>query len=236
MTCKEFACLIDKYLFGNLSDQELEDFELHYFACDDCFTQLKISERLKAKEVPIVIASRKPIMTLSGLFTWKPLLAAAALIIIIFSSIFLLQHADKMKHLYRATSFSPPVYIESETRGLNSKDTFSKAMDFYSQGDYSQTLRTLMKISSIDRNPQITFFKGICFLLTDEPKNAVKEFDLIIEEMNPSYYDEAIYYKAIALLRLNKKKKALEHLQNLSAMFSPYSPKARDMIKKVKNI
>ena len=51
--------------------------------------------------------------------------------------------------------------------------------------------------------------------------------------MNPSYYDEAIYYKGIALLRLNKKKQALEQFNNLASMFSPYSKKARVLIGKI---
>jgi hypothetical protein len=73
-------------------------------------------------------------------------------------------------------------------------------------------------------------------LLTDEINNAVKEFDIIIANMNPSYYDEAIYYKAIALLRMNKKEDALEQLNHLAGMFSPYAPRARALMEKVKGI
>jgi hypothetical protein len=54
--------------------------------------------------------------------------------------------------------------------------------------------------------------------------------------MNPSYYDEAIYYKAIALLRTNKKDKALEQLKHLAGMFSPYASDAKALIEKVSNI
>ena len=54
--------------------------------------------------------------------------------------------------------------------------------------------------------------------------------------MNASYYDEAIYYKAIALLRMNKKNKALEQLKHLAGMFSPYASEANTLIEKINNI
>ena len=236
MTCKEFAYLVDSYLCENLPAEKLEDFELHYFECEDCFTRLKIAERLKSKEVPIVIEGRKPVFAWAGFLTWKPVLAVAAVLIIVISSVILFQHADRMKLLYRVSSFSPPVYITSESRGPDSLGNFSEAMEYYNRGNYTKTLRILKKIPRTDGNPQVIFFKGVCFLLTDEPRKAIKEFDVIIENMNPSYYDEAIYYKAIALLRLDKKESALEQLRNLADMFSPYAPKARDMIEKINNL
>jgi tetratricopeptide (TPR) repeat protein len=106
-------------------------------------------------------------------------------------------------------------------------------MAHYNRKEYSHALEILKRIPGSAQNPQVIFFKGICYLLTDAPHQAIKEFDIIIENMNPSYYDEAIYYKAIALLRSNKKEKALEQLNNLAGMFSPYAPQARALIDKI---
>lgn len=237
MTCKEFASLTDSYLRGNLSAKKQEVFELHYFECDGCFARLKAAERLYSKEVPIVVLVKKPMFEWSELWKWKPLLAAAAaLLVVVVSSIFVIQHSHHMKLLYDVSTFSPPVYLKSETRGPESSDTFAEAMQYYNQGDYTQALEILIQIPTPSRNPQVIFFKGVCFLLVDELNNAVKELDIIIENMNPSYYDEAIYYKAIALLRMNKRHRALDQLKHLAGMFSPYAPKARELIEKVHNI
>jgi tetratricopeptide (TPR) repeat protein len=237
MTCEEFANLIDSYLRGNLSAEKQEAFELHYFECDGCFSQLKIAERLHSKEVPIVVLVKKPAFEWSELWKWKPLLgAAAALLVVVMSSIFVIQHSKHMKLLYDISTFSPPVYLKSETRGPETSETLLEAMQYYNQGDYTWALEILKQIPDPSRNPQVIFFKGVCFLLVDELKNAVKELNIIIENMNPSYYDEAIYYKAIALLRMNKKNKALEQLKHLAGMFSPYATKAKELIGKVNNI
>jgi hypothetical protein len=236
MTCKEFACLIDRYLSGKLPAESQEAFELHYFECDDCFARLKIAERLLAKEVPIVAEGRKPFPVWSGLWTWKPVLAAVTVLFVVFSIILLIRHYHRMGLLYEISAFSPPVYLTSETRSPGSDNPLGRAMVFYSQGDYSQALALLKKISSPAGNPQVVFFKGICLLLTDAPGKALREFDIIIGAMNPSYYDEAIYFKAIALIRLNKKKAAEAQLNHLAGMFSPYAPRARALLAKIDTI
>jgi len=237
MTCKEFTSLTDSYLRGELPEEKQEAFELHYFECDGCFARLKAVERLYSKEVPIVTAVKQSAFAWSELWQWKPLLAAAAaLLVVVLSSIFVIRHSGHMKLIYDISSFSPPVYIKSETRGPGAIETFAEAMRYYNQGDYTRALRILKQIPTPSLNPQVIFFKGVCFLLKDELKNAVTQLDIIIENMNAAYYDEAMYYKAIALLRMNKKDKALELLKHLTGMFSPYSPKAKELIEKIDNI
>lgn len=237
MTCKEFASLTDSYLYGSLSKEQQEAFELHYFECDGCFARLKAAERLHSKEVPIVAAVKTPAFEWSELWKWKPLLAAAAaLLVVVLLSTFVIQHSRHMKLIYDISTFSPPVYMKSEIRGPGTPEPFAQAMQYYNQGDYTRALEILKHIPAPSRNFQVIFFKGVCFLLVDELKNAVTELDIIIENMNASYYDEAIYHKAIALLRMNKKDKALEQLRHLSGMFSPYAPQAKELVEKVSNI
>ena len=109
-------------------------------------------------------------------------------------------------------------------------------MIYYNNTKFSKSLNTLNQIKCVDNNHKVLFFKGICYLLNDQYKNAIKNFNLIIKNANPSYYDEAIYYKGIALLRLNKKKEAIKLFNNLSKMFSPYSGKAKSILEKINKI
>jgi tetratricopeptide (TPR) repeat protein len=236
MTCKEFASLTDSYLYRNLSEQQQEAFELHYFECDGCFARLKAAERLHSKEVHIVAAVKTPAFEWSELWKWKPLLAAAAaLLVVVLLSTFVIQHSRHMKLIYDISTFEPPAYMITEMRGQGTGELFPEAMQYYTQENYTRALEILKQIPGPSRNPQVIFFKGVCFLLTDDLKNAVTELDIIIENMNAAYYDEAIYYKAIALLRMNKKDKALEQLKHLAGMFSPYASAAKALIEKVNN-
>jgi len=126
--------------------------------------------------------------------------------------------------------------IERETRNQSGNELFSQAMIDYNNTKFSKAIHTLNKIKYIDSNPKVLFFKGICYLLNDQNKNAIKNFDFIIKNSNPSYYDEAIYYKGIAFLRLNKKKEAIKLFDNLSKMFSPYAGQAKSILEKLNKL
>lgn len=236
LECKDFSHLIDSYLSSSIAEEKQEAFELHYFECDGCFAELKAAERLKAKEVPIV--APVPGQQKVRAFRWKPLMVFGTLFLVVLASVFVLQQPgmqDKNEWT-EMTGFEPPVYISKNTRGqgLAGAPTFSQAMQQYNLKNYTTALTQLKQIPDASSNPQVIFFKGICQLQTDQPEPALESFNAIIESMNPSYYDEAIYYKAITLLRLNKKQEALKQLKNLSEMFSPYAQKAKDLMAKIK--
>jgi tetratricopeptide (TPR) repeat protein len=231
MTCSEFTNLVDVYLTGDIPEKKREMFEAHFFECDDCFTQLKLRERLYSKEIPIVVEGKKA--AFSWIRYWKPALVLSSFLILLISSWLVVDNYNQAKFLKDISSAPAPVYIQSETRSAAQNEIFSNAMSFYNNKQYGSALEVLNSIGEED-NPQLRFFKGICSMETGAPRTAIKYFNVIIENMNPSYYDEAIFYKSIALLRLNKKKAALKHLNHLASMFSPYSKKAKEIIAKIK--
>lgn len=231
MTCEEFTRLIDHYLKEEIPEEKREAFETHYFKCDDCFSELKLRERLYSKEIPIVLKEKKPIQIL----ILKPLLVLSSILIVVVSSLLVINNYKQAKFLYSISGIEPPSYILSETRNSIQNETFDNAMILYNKKRYDDALKLLKSIEDDSNNPQIIFFKAICCLQTGDPKAAIENFDIIIKNMNPSYYDEAIFYKGIALLRLNKKGDALLQFNHLATMFSPYSNRANAIINKIKN-
>lgn len=232
MTCGEFNNLVDSFLAGNIPEDKREAFEAHFFECDACFTQLKLRERLYSKEIPIVTEGRKA--AAGWIWLWKPAVVFSSFFILLISSWLVVDNNKQAKFLNEISSSVPvPVYIQSETRNASQDAIFTGAMSLYNNKQYNDALKMLNTLENEPDNPQVLFFKGICSLETGDPRSAIKHFNVIIADMNPSYYDEAIYYKSIALLRLNKKKAALEQLNNLASMFSPYSQKAKDLIDRI---
>ncbi len=240
MICKEFTAQIDRYLRGELSTAEQETFEEHYFACDGCFSELQIAERLHAKEIHIVTGSTNQTLQLWWQLHWKPMLSLAAMVLVTLISLWTITSRAQRRDLIEISDIPAPLYMKMETRaGLDSNHRerelkFDEAMAYYNQKKYGQALRLMNQIAGDNTNVQLTFFQSICLLFTDQPEEAVTGFDTIITVMNPAYYDEAVYYKAIALLRLDKKSQALVLLENLAEMFSPYSQKAKALMDKLK--
>lgn len=231
MTCNEFNGFADSYLLGNIPEEKREEFEFHYFQCNECFASIKISERLYSREIPLIAAQRE-----FFLFRyWKPALAFATVLIAVLSFFLIQRHSDNDQWNYNITTFTPPVYIETETRdGFFRGDAISQAMRHYNKKEFTQALDIFNHVPVENDIPAVPFFKGICLLVLDQKKESIQEFDRIIQKMNPSYYDEALYFKAIALVRSNRQGEALIILNNLQQMFSPLSPNAGQLVEKIR--
>lgn len=232
MICKEFNCLIDSYLKGKLPEAEQEAFEFHYFGCDPCFTALKIRQHLPQG----IGHMESPLPLVMPLWRrWQTLSALAALFIVVILGIwFISGHGDE-KTRYNLTAVPAPLYMTAETRGettTTSAQFFSQAMAFYQQKNYRQALTHLQAIGTTT-NTQVIFFRGICLLYTDQWETAINDFDQILKQQNTSYQDETLYYKAIALIRLNKIADARVVLETLMTLFSPYAAKAKDLRNKL---
>jgi len=233
MICSEFSALVPRYLKGDLADPLLGEFEQHYFQCDRCFSDLQVEEKLVNKEFTVNTGNIIPIGTRSMV---KFLAAAASFVLVAVLSVFYFSNANYQKRLYEASQFTAPSFITSESRHAGQIGPFMAAMDFYKEGQYEQARVILEKIPPGKRDMPVVFFQGVCHLLEEDHNAAIRQFNIIISDMNPSYYDEAIYYKAIALLRLDKIAKAKELLYNLTDMLSPFACKSRAMLEKVKNL
>lgn len=199
MKCKEFETLIDNYLDGTIPDDKRETFEEHYFKCDECYASLILIESLRNKSVRIVPGKEK-----SRSFAFKPALIFASLILAVFTSLFLTDLNNRKEKLMDISEFSPPLYIKGENRGDIFTDVFNKAMASYQKGNYQKAYSFISSIKP--GNPQTWYFRGILALLNGDNEDALKHFDYIISAMSPSYYDEAIYYRGICFLRMNRKR------------------------------
>lgn len=229
MNCKRFEDLIEEYLTGIIPEEEKESFEEHYFICDKCYTSLKIIENIYKKKIRIVTSGKKV-----PSFIFKPAMIFASLLLMVFSSTLYFNYKRDLRELKNITSFKAPVFIKNETRNNIQEDKFFSAMEYYNKSDFKTALNLLKKTDK--ETPRILFFKGVINLINNKPGTAIKIFNAIISQMDPSYYDNALYFKSIALLRMNRKKEALKELKNLKNMFSPFREKAEMLIEKVENL
>lgn len=231
MDCKKFESLTEKYLEGELHKKDIEPFEEHYFTCDKCFYFLKLNENLKEKRASIVLKEKR-FPVLGTIF--KPAMILSSFLIVFFSAFLFFNHRIEVKEIEKISSFSPPLFISSEIRSGNFNRGFENAMSLYKNSDFSGALKMILKTDG--SSPKIIFFKGILHLLNKKPQEAITYFDEILNRMDPSYFDEAIYYKGIALLKLNEKQRSIEELKKLTDMYSPLSKKAKILIEKIKKL
>ncbi len=235
MTCKEFRRLQDAYLDGKLDAGPMEAFERHYFCCDDCFRELQIDETLRRQEVRIA----PPLAAPRRLAVLRPALGLAATLLVVVGVTVLVQQRRHAGWLERVSRFDPPLFIQSETRAVPTPDpgseaSFRQAMEHYNRGAYPAALAILEPLRAARPGvAKFDFFAGLCRLLAGDPAGSLDPFDAIIRTMDPSYFDEAEFYKGIALLRLGRIDAARSQFARLSEMFSPMSGRAREMVGRI---
>lgn len=231
MHCRRFTHQIDAYLRNELSETEQQEFETHYFACEYCFDQLRIRRALMESNFNLNSIPAGDRVTRSR-FRRYPALLAASLVIVVGAAIMGL-HWQRGKVLQEISSFSPPIVMITETRNQPAESAYTNAVNAYQQGNYQLAVTHLSNIAEAARTPKIHFLSGISRLLSKDPEGALADFEAILSAMDPSYFDEAIFYKGIALLRQGHVSEAKAEFLRLSGMFSPLKADARkrlDMI------
>lgn len=236
MRCHEFQALIEAYLGETVPEELREPFEEHFFQCRACFLSLKINESLRSKEVAIAAEEGRRPFTLRVL---RPVLAMAAMFLLVLASGLLLWQARQAGRLRAISRFDLPFYHEGELRGTPESGAlleaeFSRAMRSFQVRDFRAALEVLDRPEFAAAGyPKYEFFRAVSLLGAGEAGQAGKILDGIIASMDPAYFDEAHYYKGFVLLRQRRPVEARAQFAKLAAMLSPMAGKAQEMVQKI---
>jgi predicted Zn-dependent protease len=98
----------------------------------------------------------------------------------------------------------------------NNAPLFAEAMKYYRQHDYSQASFALQQATSQQpENPEIRFYLGVCYLLTDDTHAGIRELRVAGGLGSSPYLDRIHYYLAKAFL---KQKDTTNAMRELSAV------------------
>ncbi len=126
------------------------------------------------------------------------------------------------KFLFLATSI---ILISSSLAAQTSKELKGKltsGQEFFANKDYKNAKKIYSELLSSDKeNPEYNFYTGICELYTDQEDNAMKRFDLILNDYEKNgennFTKSAIFYKAKAFHNIYKFDEEIKTLKKLSA-------------------
>lgn len=231
--------LIERYLSGQLPESESEAFEQHYLECERCFSELQFRHAAAvalAKEEPALgrgaahrVAGRRQL-------NWQWGMAAAALLLLVTSSIFYFAGLDRSPSreavLQRLASVEePPPYVPSIIRGGEQNQAlqrFQEGMNAYVQGDYRAAAGSLQ--DAVALNPghlPSRFYLGISHLMLEQPGDAINHLGAVIDAGPNPYVEEAHWFVSKAYFKKNDVAQARAHLQAVIAMSGAYQEDAK---------
>lgn len=221
---------IDRYLLDLLSPDEREDFETRLKNDDalknevnqqrdliqdvEAIGRLELKSKLQELHKELDLDNAKPKTKFRKIF-YRVAVAAVTIGILTFGWFFL-ENAPTHSELY-AQNFEP--YELSLTERSGGEDVLRDIEQLYIDGKYSQAIPLLQNHlqESTVKSSQIQLALGIAYLETNQPKEAITQFNSILTKKDFNFEDEAQWYLGLTYLKMDEIENAQLHLNQLAA-------------------
>jgi tetratricopeptide (TPR) repeat protein len=133
----------------------------------------------------------------------------------------------------------PPVYVATVLRRPTDEATrqFRQAMQHYVAGDHAAAIPGLRAASDLEPGaPNINFFLGICYLLTDETDEAIAALQKTVSRGDSRFLEKAHFYSAKTYLRQGNLSAAEESLENAIQLGGELQAEAQELLSHVRGL
>lgn len=240
MTCKVVTQekIVERYSAAQLNEADTEAFEQHFFECEDCYRALQDHAAIRAA------LARAPRETLSPAtpsrtdFNRWWLLAAAVLLAGLGLVLWLAPWAGSPTDqvLIAASAVEAPPYEPRTLRSLAGEGelAFREAMVAYQEGDLDEAIPGLESAVALDEGlDKARFYLGACYLLEDEPEQAIASLNRVAETEGSPFQEWARFYRAKAHLRLGDLDAALEDLSEVISVGGELQTRAEEVLEQI---
>ena len=230
--------IVERYSAGELSEQEAEAFEQHFFECDRCHEALQDHAAVRAAlaSAPRKVLSRAKRFGRDINPWW--LLAAAMLVLGLGLVLWIAPWSGTPSNqtLVAASMVEAPPYEPRTLRSVEGEGElqFKKSMVAYQQGDFAQAIPGLE--AAVELEPDLAkahFYLGACYLLEDEPDKAIDSLSRIAEMGDSQYREWAHFYRAKAHLRGGDIETARKDLSDVISMEGELQSQAQEVLEQL---
>lgn len=264
MNCREVEEreILERYVLERLTEPERDEFEEHYFECASCFSQLQTALTVQAelRHQPPAPAHAGGVL-LRRVWAWTPAFATLALLLVVaiwwYSA---RKHASSQQvsssrtianpavsgqshpplpaaaSLEQLARVEPPPYSAVVLRGAEDEahESFRKAMQYYSKGDYAKAIPSLRAaVKASPRTASFNFYLGACYLLTHQTDPAIESFGKIISLGDPAYSEQAHFYLAKAYLQKKDVSAAEDELRTTVGLGGSRAAEASEILRQL---
>lgn len=261
MTCERVVKgeMAEKYLLGQLTEAEQEAFEQHYFGCPRCSEELETYRALQAELKRSAPAIRAEAAVPQAGWRWAWAGAAAGVLLAVGVGFWLrhqvpgVQPAPRVvvtpparvpappqgPTLAELAQVQPPPYAPATLRGTTDEATrrFRNAMQHYAKGDYGAAIPGLRAAAQLSpRAPNVSFFLGICYLLTDRTEASIAQLHNTAAIGDSTYLENAHFFLAKAYLRQANLAAAQTELKKTVQLHGQRESEARKLLEQLERL
>lgn len=130
----------------------------------------------------------------------------------------------------KTTSVRSAASAKKSTEDSGVQITFNEGLNYYKKGDYKTALSLFEK--SI-QHPEASFYAGSCLLSLENPHKAIRYFDTYLAGGNTKFKEAAWWYKGLAYLKTDDKKRAKTALEQAITFKGEFEQQARELLRKI---
>ncbi len=242
---------IDRYITGELSNEELKVFEdklssnpvlasdvRMYREIDSALEEsdiMKIRSKLQTISKEVVKDRQRAIrMPLSKLAIAS---IAASLALILSIGGWILRQTSSDGEIY--SEFYQPYQSTGIIRSGNTTmdNTLTEALQKFNAQEYESALALFRQVVAYDsKNPVVHFYSGASYQETGRFNKAIEEYEIVVKDRDNLFVEQAEWYIGLCYLQTQERRKAYRQLQRISKSNSYYSKKAEAIIRRLKLI
>lgn len=159
-------------------------------------------------------------------FNWRPLLAAASILLIVVVSMVLL-NGDKNDRLF-AQFFNPDPGLVTAMSSHSDNYEFERGMVDYKTGNYEAALERWQPL--LTKRPDsdtLNYFFGSAYMIKRQAGEAIPYFKKVTQNVQSQFLNDAYWYLALAYLKQDKTTDAVKALSHTN------HPKKEELLNKL---
>lgn len=246
-----YEIYLEKYLDDELSSSEKKWLEKEIDGNDKLKTELELrrdvnnllsdtdmlrfsSELDHAYEEYALETDRKPF--LYGQLKKKiATVGSAAVLVIAAVFVYVNNYKPLDKQALYESYFEPYEAMVYRSSSDNVDNILREAMQYYENKNYAQAIIGFEKVLEKDSlNVPTNFYSGISYMEIEKYNKANHSFDVVIDQKNSLFMEQAQWYLGFCYLMTEHNEKAKEQFQSIATSDSFYNKKARKVLRQIK--
>jgi len=226
--------MFEKYLTGDLPDEEQSELEEHLLTCESCHRRLGELTLLSVslESDPLAVDAGRASTRRSWQWGWAVVAALIVIGILLWPRLWDRQ-PERDAVMVSLSAVEAPPYERKVARGgaQDAEIQFREAMVHYQEGDYGATIPGLETAAELDPDSaQIQFFLGAAYLLEEQPERAIDSLSRVVAFEDPDFLEWAYFYRAKACLRIGRLGSAREDLTEVAEIGGDLRADAQELL------
>lgn len=162
---------------------------------------------------------------------WKQIASVAAVFMIFVSGYWYVNSQRALNQLYEDYYNIDEVYLNTRSGNSVTSDLLEQGLLLFENDQYQESIGYFEQLPT---SITAVYYSGVAHMEIDEFEVAKYKFDQVIDDYVNVFYDQALWYKGLCLLKQNKEDDARLVFAKIAKSESYYNNQAKEIVSKLK--